>query len=60
MLEKEGYIESRISDGITYYDATLKSCELTDKQIENIGKILLKGVKATAYGVTKAVLDHNL
>lgn len=54
ILEKEGYIESRISDGIPYYDATLKSFELTNKQVKNIGKILLKGAEATAYVATKA------
>lgn len=60
VLEKEGYIESRISDGITYYDATLKSCALTDRQVNNIGKFLSIVVEATAYGTTKVLLDHNL
>lgn len=44
-LVKAGYIEKRISDGVTYYDATIQS--------KDINTVIIKTIKTISQGVSE-------
>ena len=54
-LVEAGFIVIRISDGVTYYDATLKAKNANKNFILKVIKALAEG---TSYGATKAMLDN--
>ena len=49
-LECAGFIKRRISDGITYYDATIKESNINNS-------FILNAIKAVSDGVTTALLN---
>lgn len=55
-LVRAGCLEKRISDGITYYDATIKADEINHKFILNALKVISKGVsEGAAVAVLKKI-----
>ena len=53
-LEKAGYITKRATDGVTYYDATVETCDIDRKKIMEAIKAVSCGV---SLGVTTAILN---
>lgn len=52
-LAKAGLIKTRITDGITYYDATLKV-------VNNDNKFVLEIIKMLSEGATKGIMEVTL
>lgn len=50
VLEREGFIQLRTEDEVTYYDATLKTCEYNYKLIATL-------VNAAGRGITEGVIE---
>ena len=50
VLEREGFIQLRTEDEVTYYDATLKTCEYNYKLISTL-------VNAAGRGITEGVIE---
>ena len=55
-LVRAGCLEKRISDGVTYYDATIKASEINRKFILDALKVISQGVSE---GVTTAILNKQ-
>ena len=53
-LEQEGLIERRVTDNVTYYDATIKATRSSHKLVLDI---IERGSKGIASAVTEAVLE---
>lgn len=49
-LEGAGFIQRRVSDGITYYDATIEACKIKEE-------LILKAVEAVARGVSEGGMN---
>ena len=56
-LVEAGFIERRTTEGVTYYDATLKASNATKKGVLQAVKVI---TEAIAYGTTKAALEKYL
>lgn len=54
-LVKCGYIEKRISDDITYYDATVLAMEFNKRQCLEMLTAIMQGA---SQGITKALIDE--
>ena len=54
-LIRAGFIERRISDGITYYDATIKVKDINRKQILSAVADISRGI---AEGITTAIVNR--
>ena len=49
-LEDAGFIQRRVSDGITYYDATIEACKIKEE-------LILKAVEAAARGFSEGMTN---